>query len=190
MTYRVAIIPARGGSRRIKRKNIKDFHGQPIIAYSIKTAIESGLFDRIIVSTDDPEIGAVGEKYGVEYLPREKSLCNDEVGTQTVMQAVLRQIECDVACCIYPCSPLMKARDLNIGIGILEDSPGDCYVMSVGYPPLQDAGQWYLGARGLFVEGEPLVTSETRLCRLPPERVCDINTPEDWTRAEQMYLAL
>ena len=118
----VAIIPARGGSTRIPRKNIRDFHGKPIIAYAIETAMESGLFDKIFVSTEDIEIMKVAEKYGAEVQPRPVELCEDHIGTQKVMQYAMKCMPyCGYACCLYPCSPLITVHDLRISFSILKE---------------------------------------------------------------------
>src|SRR5688572_27060303 len=109
----VAIIPARGGSTRILRKNIRMFHGKPIIAYSIAAAKESKLFGRIVVSTEDGEIGRMAEGYGATWYPRGLELTVDEVGTQEVARDVLAWLveQNDIpeyACCIYATAPLMS----------------------------------------------------------------------------------
>jgi len=191
----IAVIPARGGSRRIPGKNIKLFHGKPIIAYSIDTALRSGLFDQIHVSSDDDEILTTAVKYGASVLLRSEGLGHDSVGTQEVVRDALQRIQwnvgCDYICCIYATAPLMTTEDLQLGFEMLtkkssryaSDMPGP-YVYTVG-PNWQDAGQWYWGTYRAFVEGVSL--DEGALYRLPPERTCDINTPEDWARAEQLY---
>lgn len=124
---KLAIIPARGGSKRIPRKNIKDFLGKPIIAYSIETALQSGLFDEVMVSTDDAEIAEVAVRYGakVPFL-RSAENSNDHAGTGAVLKEVLTQYETagqqfDVACCIYPTSPLLTAVNLSAGYAKLSE---------------------------------------------------------------------
>jgi len=115
----VAIIPARGGSKRIPRKNIKDFHGKPIIAYAIEAAIESGIFSRIIVSTDDEEIAQIAKYHGAEvpFLRSDKN-ADDYATTSSVLLEVLEQLSSigesyKTACCIYPTSPLIDSKDLK-----------------------------------------------------------------------------
>ena len=118
-----AIITARGGSKRIPRKNIKEFCGQPILAYSIQAAISSGIFDTVMVSTDDEEIAEVAVKYGAE-VPffRSEKTSNDFATTTDVILEVLEEYrkrgqEFDLACCIYPTAPsltgarLLEARE-------------------------------------------------------------------------------
>lgn len=185
----VAIIPARGGSQRIPRKNIRDFHGKPIIAYSIEAARESGLFDQIIVSTDDREIAQVARKYRAQVILRPDVMAQDQIGTQAVMMYVLAQqmgLDHGLACCIYPTAPLMRAADLQAGRRMLKS--GARYAMSVSQSPLADAGQWYWGRVSAFVSDLPLIDTRTAMFPLPPDRVCDINTEADWQRAEQLYL--
>lgn len=142
----VAIIPARGGSKRIPRKNIKLFHGKPIIAYSIEAAIQSGLFDRVIVSTDDAEIAAVSEQYGAK-VPffRPKPLSDDFTGTHAVVDHALSWIEqqggkVNYACCIYATSPFLQIKHLEMGHVLLQE-PNKTFVFSAtAYPfPIQRA---------------------------------------------------
>ena len=117
---RIAIIPARGGSKRIPRKNIKNFLGKPIIYYSIKAAFKSKLFDRIIVSTDDQEIALISKKYGAQVpFLRSSENSNDYSGTGEVVYEVLQKLELieeiyDEACCIYPTAPLITKGLLNL----------------------------------------------------------------------------
>lgn len=115
----LAIIPARGGSKRIPRKNIKDFLGKPVIAYSIQVAFDCGLFDEIMVSTDDEEIAEIARKHGAK-VPFLRSLenSNDHAGTAEVLCEVLNNYskigkEYKVVCCIYPASPLISIKSLQ-----------------------------------------------------------------------------
>jgi CMP-N-acetylneuraminic acid synthetase len=181
----IAIIPARGGSRRIPRKNIREFFGKPIIAYSIDTAARSGLFHDIIVSTDDTEIAAIANAHSAAVLNRPAWLAEDSIGTQRVAQHVLQHVraEYDYACVIYPCAPLMTTEDLHEGYERLRNGKAP-YVYTVG-PDWQDAGQWYWGRVEDFVTGTSLDQADLYL--LPAGRTCDINTEEDWVRAEQLY---
>lgn len=114
----IAIIPARGGSKRIPRKNIKNFLGMPIIAYSIRAAIESGLFKEVLVSTDDFEIASISEEYGAK-VPFLRSVENsgDFATTSDVLFEVINNLKesntiYDNICCIYPCAPLIKKENL------------------------------------------------------------------------------
>lgn len=188
----ICIIPARGGSRRIPRKNIKDFLGKPIIAYSIEAARLTGLFHRIIVSTDDGEIAHIAEQYGAETWHREAYYGENDVGTQEVVKECLIGIGAkayDCVCCIYATCPLMNYKDIGYGYLMLSNHTGFSadYVLSVGYPPLRDAAQFYWGMCYSFVKGTPLISTHTRMVCIDADRVCDINTPADWKRAIKMY---
>ena len=117
----IAIIPARGGSRRIPSKNIKKFLGKPIISYSITTAINSGLFDRVIVSTDNNSIAEIANEYGAETpFLRPERLSDDFTGTHDVVGHAVKWLEdsgekFDYACCIYATAPLIQIKDLLKG---------------------------------------------------------------------------
>jgi pseudaminic acid cytidylyltransferase len=118
MKRNLAIIPARGGSKRIPRKNIRDFQGRPMISYAISAAISSGVFDSVIVSTDDDEIARISAKYGATVpFMRESRLSDDVTGTLPVIQNVVSKllasgINYDLVTCIYPTVPLLRASDL------------------------------------------------------------------------------
>ena len=186
----IAVIPARGGSRRIPRKNIRQFHGKPIIAYSIEAARDSKLFSRIVVSTEDDEIAAVAKKYGAEVLIRPEPLAQDEVGTQEVMaHAMMEFLEYKKACCIYPTAPMVTRLDLVRGHFQLNPFEGTVYAMSVNQAPLYAAGQWYWGYTAAFTNKVPLIGHHTAMIPIDKDRVCDINTEEDWVRAEMMFTA-
>ena len=117
---KIAIIPARGGSKRIPRKNLKLFCGKPIISYSIELAYQSQLFDKVVVSTDDDEIVAVAKQYGAEVpFKRPASLADDYSPTIPVISHAIGWLEkngwdLDMACCIYPTAPLLH-RSVLIG---------------------------------------------------------------------------
>ena len=118
----IAIIPARGGSKRIPRKNIKSFHGKPIIAYSIEAAIKSNCFDKIIVSTDDQEIADIAIKYGAETpFLRPNEISDDYATTIEVIQHALtwcefEQWKIDNVCCIYATAPFLLPEDIQQGL--------------------------------------------------------------------------
>lgn len=134
----MAVIPARGGSKRIPRKNIKDFCGKPMIAWSIEAAKKSGLFDRIIVSTDDAEIAEVAKRWGADVpFMRPAELSDDHAGTTGVIahatQWALDQGLCldpDAVCCIYATAPFIQVEDLKRGLEALK-SGGWAYAFSV-----------------------------------------------------------
>lgn len=123
----VAIIPARGGSKRIPHKNIRPFCGRPMIAWPIEAAIRSGLFQRVIVSTDDPEIADVARREGVEApFVRPPELANDHAETLPVVRHAVNWLAeggCPVtyACCIYATAPFLRAEDLRDARGLMED---------------------------------------------------------------------
>jgi N-acylneuraminate cytidylyltransferase len=143
---KIAVIPARGGSKRIPRKNIRPFAGKPIIAWSIGAALESGLFDRVIVSTDDEEIAEVSRQYGAETpFLRPRELADDHTGTNAVVKHALGWLmdagtPVDYACCIYATAPFVQPRYLREGFDKLVAS-GRSFAFSVtSYPfPIQRA---------------------------------------------------
>jgi len=139
----IAIIPARGGSKRIPRKNIKEFCGKPIIAYSIEAAIGSNIFDEIMVSTDDEEIATVAKKYGAS-VPffRSAEMSTDMAMTVPVLIEVLEEYEkrdkhFDITCCIYPCAPFITPQKLKQGMDLLlkNDANFAFPVVKFSYPP-------------------------------------------------------
>lgn len=116
---KIAIIPARGGSKRIPRKNIKHFLDKPIISYAIDLALSSGYFDEVMVSTDDLEIAKIAKKYGANVpFYRSELNSNDYATTFDVLKEVIGQYEkeniyFDIACCIYPCTPLIQSQTFS-----------------------------------------------------------------------------
>ena len=143
---RLAIIPARGGSKRIPRKNIRDFFGKPIIAYSIEVALQSGLFDEVMVSTDDPEIAAIAKKYGaIVPFMRSSNNANDMAATFDVLKEVeanyqqLYGLTFETICCIYPTAPLIKGQKLVEGLDLLIKNNLDTVfpVVAFSYPVMR-----------------------------------------------------
>lgn len=221
----VCIIPARGGSKRIPRKNIRHFHGRPMIGWSIAAARASGLFDRIVVSTDDPEIAEVAQAEGAEVpFLRPAELADDHAATVPVIAHAVTALslpaDCPV-CCLYATAPFVLAEDLAEGARLL--SLGARYAMAVtrfDYPiqralrrasdgavemmdPAQmlvrsqdlepawhDAGQFYWGLAATWAEGRPVFGPGAMGVALPSHRVVDIDTPEDWVRAEALFATL
>ena len=139
----VAIITARGGSKRIPRKNIKDFLGRPIIEYSIKAALESRIFDEVMVSTDDEEIAEIAKNAGAKVpFMRSKDTANDFATTADVIDEVLQQykkndVEFDYVCCISPTAPFVTAKCLKEAMELLMNGNSDSVVPVVkfGFPP-------------------------------------------------------
>ncbi len=122
----LAIIPARGGSKRIPHKNIKDFLGKPIIAYSIEVALKSDLFEEVMVSTDDKKIAEIAIKYGAKVpFYRSAETSNDYATTMAVIKEVVSEYknqlnkEYDLICCIYPTAPLIRVEYLRKGLNLL-----------------------------------------------------------------------
>ncbi|MBQ3907130.1 MAG: pseudaminic acid cytidylyltransferase [Lachnospiraceae bacterium] len=152
---KLAIITARGGSKRIPRKNIKPFLGKPIIAYSIEAALQSGIFDTVMVSTDDEEIAEIAKQYGAEVpFLRSAEASNDHATTNDVLLEVLDAYEkigqsYDFACCLYPTAPFVTAPKLQDAFAKLEASDADTLipVVAFSYPP----------KRGLLIRNERLV---------------------------------
>lgn len=139
----IAIITARGGSKRIPRKNIKEFCGKPILAYSIEAALQSGVFDRVMVSTDDEEIAEIAKRHGAEVpFYRSEKTANDYATTNDVLLEVLEEFEkrgehYELACCIYPTAPFVTAEKLRGAVEQLLGSDADTLipVVSFSYPP-------------------------------------------------------
>lgn len=224
---KVAIIPARGGSKRIPRKNLRDFCGRPIMAWSLATALESGLFDEVVVSTDDEEIASVARSLGARVpFRRPAELSNDHAGTLAVMRhAVLACRELgwapEFACCLYATAPFSLPEDLLEGLDALCEPqlqyafsatsfafpvqrairlgaagrvepvwPENIPKRSQDLEPLfHDAGQFYWGRAEAFVQKLPLFAPHSAAIVLPRHRVQDIDTEEDWVRAEWLFRA-
>ena len=133
---RLCVIPARGGSKRIPRKNTRDFCGRPIIAWSIDAAVKSECFDRIIVSTDDEDIASVAKHYGAEIpFMRPAQLADDYTGTTAVIAHAIEWHnshgeETSKVCCLHATAPFVQATDLQKGLDILESSDAG-YAFSV-----------------------------------------------------------
>ena len=128
---KIAIITARGGSKRIPRKNIRPFLGKPIIAYSIEAALQSNIFDEVMVSTEDEEIAALARRYGAKVpFYRSEKTSGDFAGTNDVLLEVLEEYEkrgehFELGCCIYPTAPFVTAEKLTEAVGKLEAADAD-----------------------------------------------------------------
>ena len=143
---KIAIIPARGGSKRIPRKNIKDFHGKPMIAYSIEAALTSGCFDKVIVSTDDAEIAEVARAYGADTpFLRPVNISDDYATTMDVMEHAIQWClkegwELEAVCCLYATAPFVRASDLQKGHDLLNTSDAEYVFSATSFPfPIQRA---------------------------------------------------
>ncbi|HQR87066.1 MAG: pseudaminic acid cytidylyltransferase [Burkholderiales bacterium 35-55-47] len=225
---RIAVIPARGGSKRIPRKNIKHFGGMPMIAWSIRAAVASQCFDRIIVSTDDHEIAQISQAFGAETpFVRPPELSDDHTGTIPVVAHAVawhnaNEKEASDVCCIYATAPFIQANDLRRGLAILQGSGADYAFSVTSYAfPIQrairispeqrvqmiqpehfqtrsqdleeachDAGQFYWGHAHAWLNQRPLFTEAAAPVTIPRYRVQDIDTPEDWERAEWMLKSI
>jgi len=143
---KIAIIPARGGSKRIHRKNIRDFLGKPIIAYSIEAALKSELFDEVMVSSDDKEIAEIAQKYGANIpFMRSKKNADDFATTSDVLLEVLeeykkRDRKFDYLCCIYPTAPFVSAEKLQNSFNLMVEKKADSVILVVKFShPIQRA---------------------------------------------------
>jgi pseudaminic acid cytidylyltransferase len=225
---KIALIPARGGSKRIPRKNIRPFRGRPMIAWSIAAAQAAVCFDRIFVSTDDQEIAQVASLHGADVpFLRPAHLADDQTTTKAVVLHTLQWCEqqglpVEAVCCLYATAPFVQPADLAKAARLLEQAPPHSFVFTAtSFPfPIQrairinpdgrsemfqpenfntrsqdleeayhDTGQFYWGrpaawenSANLFDDALPLV--------LPRWRVQDIDTEEDWQRAELLHRLL
>lgn len=224
----LCIIPARGGSKRIPRKNIKLFNGKPMIAHSIQAAQNSGCFEQIIVSTDDAEIADIAQQYGATVpFMRPADLSDDFATTGVVVAHAVDFMQQhgwqgDSACCLYATAPFVQADDLQRGLLALRDNQAEFAFSVTSFPfPIQralklaengmvsmfspenfavrsqdlpeawhDAGQFYWGTAAAWLAQKPIFNSHSVAVKLPRYRVQDIDTLEDWTRAEMMWRVL
>ncbi len=223
---RLAVIPARGGSKRIPRKNVKPFAGRPMIAYAIGAAREAGVFDHILVSTDDEEIAAVARSHGADVpFMRPLALADDHAGTGPVVVHAIAQAQAagwavEQVCCIYPGVPLLRAADLRAALAMLAEGPADFVFPVLRFespvqralrfdhagcvaplypehltmrtqdlvPAFHDAGQFYWGTVAAWQSGRSAHAGGRGLV-LAADRAVDIDTPDDWARAEALFLA-
>lgn len=142
----LALIPARGGSKRIPGKNIRDFHGKPMLAWSIEAAKESGLFERVVVSTESDEVADVARRWGAEVpFRRPQELADDFTGTRAVVvhaiQELIQQgLMSDYVCSIYATAPLLQPADLRRGFDELQRTGADFAYSIAAFPaPIQRA---------------------------------------------------
>jgi len=222
----IAIIPARGGSKRIPRKNIKLFHGKPMLAWSIIAAKNAACFDRIIVSTEDAEIAVVAQEYGAEVpFMRPVEIANDYATTTEVISHAITWLNQhgqmpERVCCLYATAPFVDADDLRQGLALLTadsqcqfafsatrfgcpiqraiklDASGKVSMFQPEYQltrsqdleeAYHDAGQFYWGRASAWLKRQPIFAAHSKLVLLPSFRVQDIDTPEDWLRAERLF---
>ena len=222
----LAVIPARGGSKRIPRKNIRPFAGKPVLAWSIEAARRSGCFERIVVSTDDEEIAAVARSSGADVpFMRPAELADDHADTVSVIRHAVSELRRAGAaprnvCCIYATAPFVQPGDIVQGLRMLDTGACDYVFPVTTFPfPIQralrlsaqgrvamfapehagtrsqdleeawhDAGQFYWGRAQAWLDGVGIYASGAGLA-IPRHRVQDIDTEEDWVRAEWMFRA-
>ena len=225
---KLAIIPARGGSKRIPRKNIKLFCGKPMIAWSIEAALQSGCFDQVIVSTDDLEIAEVARQHGATVpFVRPPELSDDHTGTIPVIRHAIEWFNrqgkaAEQVCCLYATAPFVSAADLQRGLETLQTNRCDYAFSVTSYAfPIQrairltaegrvemfnpehfntrsqdleeafhDAGQFYWGRAEAWLQGRMIFSPSSVPVMLPRHRVQDIDTLEDWSRAEWLFKAM
>ena len=224
----IAIIPARGGSKRIPRKNIREFCGKPMIAWSIEAAKATSIFDRIIVSTDDTQIAQVARQWGAETpFVRPEVLSDDNAGTTPVIAHAMEWAKSEglnitAVCCIYATAPFVQSGDMKYGLQTLLSGGWD-YVFSATefsapifrsfqqsdnggvemfFPEnfearsqdlpiaLHDAAQFYWGTPQAWADNRRIFDRQSRPIMIPRWRVQDIDTPDDWLRAEIMFKVL
>ena len=223
----IAIIPARGGSKRIHRKNIKNFCGKPIIYWTIQAIKKSNIFDEIVVSTDDEEIAEIATKYGASTpFFRPKDLADDFTTTHSVVFHAVNALidlgyELDNICCLYPCSPFIQPFDLVETLKLIEGKK-NYYIYPVTEfphpinrairltkenkvqlidsdteqtrtqdlePAYHDSGQFYWGTKDTWLNVGKM-HSNSYGYNIPNWRVVDIDTMEDWYRAEIIFKSL
>jgi len=218
----IALIPARGGSKRIPRKNIKNFLNKPIIGWSIELALKSGCFDKVIVSTDDKEIAEIAKHYGAEVpFMRSEELSDDHTVLSSVISDALRKLNFDIdyVCVILPTAPFIQIEDIQSALRQLISRPNFDFAFTVtdfGFPiqralridnglvsmfdpsnlntrsqdletAWHDAGQFYWGKPSSWLEEKPVFGPKSIPIKLPRFRVQDIDTMEDWSRAEYIF---
>ena len=224
----IAVIPARGGSKRIPRKNIKPFCGKPMIAYSIEVAIRAGIFDEIIVSTDDEEIADVARNAGASVpFMRPKELSDDYTATGAVVEHAIKFLQArgdriKFVCTIYATAPLIDEFYIKLGLEKLRASNAKNAFSCTSMPfPIwrtfkiakdgrcemfwrenfdkrsqdleeayQDAGQFYWTNLDAPSSDEIFFGRDSIAIVLPRHLVQDIDTPQDWIRAEFLYEAV
>jgi len=224
---RIAVIPARGGSKRIPRKNIKIFSGKPMIAWAILIAKESGLFDHIIVTTDDDEIASIARDWGAETpFKRPENLSDDLTPTAPVIAHAVKSCidlgwKIDYACCIYPCSPFLNVEDLVNAFNLMQARNANfVYPVTEYSHPMQramrllpegkmqffspefeltrtqdlemayhDTGQFYWGKLSSWLGNGKMHTDGLGM-PIPNWRTVDIDSINDWNRAELIFKTL
>ena len=225
---KIAVIPARGGSKRITKKNIRPFFGKPIIGWTIEAARDSGCFDKIVVSTDDDEIAQVARSLGAEVpFVRPADISNDHAGTTPVMAHATQWfmdsgIQPSLVCCLYATAPFIQTSDIQRGMAMMKTGNIDFVFTVTRYSsPIQralrirgngqvamfnpdqfnqrsqdleaawhDAGQFYWGRSEAWLKELPVFAANSLPIDIPGHRVQDIDSLEDWKRAEKLFRLL
>lgn len=221
---RIAIIPARYNSKRIKKKNIKLFYSKPIIFWTIKKLIKSNFFDKIVVSSDSSLILDLSKKFGADILlKRSKKLSGDKILTKDVIRDSIKKLSKKniypkYICCVYPCNPFLNIRDIKKAFSLLKNEKNKfIYPITKYSHPIQravkldkqlnispfilkninertqdlqdsyyDAGQFYWGYINSWNDKNSIHEFSKGLV-IPSWRSVDIDTTDDWKRAELMY---
>ena len=225
---KIAVIPARGGSKRITKKNIRPFFGKPIIGWTIEAARASGCFEKIVVSTDDEEISQVARSFGADVpFVRPADISNDHAGTMPVVAHATQWfidsgVRPSFVCCLYATAPFIQASDIQQGLAMMKTARVDFVFAVTRYnSPIQralrirtdgcvemfnpaqfntrsqdletswhDAGQFYWGRSEAWLAGQPIFTVNSMPIDIPGHRVQDIDSIEDWKRAEILFRLL
>lgn len=191
---RIAIIPARGGSQRIPRKNIRNFMGKPMMQWPVEALKKAYLFDLIVVSTDDVEICDLARSLGCDVHTRPKD--DGSMGTQEIASCIVnyrmgsRELAwpADEYCVVYPCTPMLTPEDIWSSLGLWRAS-GKPFSRSVVGDPATDAGAVYWGYASAFRQRAEM-QGNCHDIAVDDHRFIDINTFEDWAIAESKYQAL
>tara|TARA_B110001454_G_C12662267_1_gene410014 strand:- start:224 stop:913 length:690 start_codon:yes stop_codon:yes gene_type:complete len=218
----IAIIPARGGSKRIVGKNYKNFNGLPIIANTINILKKSNLFDKIFVSTDSKKITSIAERFGAEVpFIRPKKLSDDYATSVEVINHSVRYLkkihDFEYACCVYAPNPFLQIKDLKKGYSLVKLKKVDFVFSATAYPfpffrslilskkgkiemmlkknffkrtqdlkkIFCDAGQFYWGTKDAWLKKKTIYSKKSKIVSIPKWRYHDIDTAEDWKKAEK-----
>ena len=211
---KIAVITARGGSKRIKNKNLINFYGKPLISYSIIAAKRTRMFSKIYVTTDSKKIKKISEKYGavVPFL-REKKLSDDFTGTHRVIESFIKRLQlynCDI-CCIYPTAPLIRTKDIINSYKII---PKKNYIFSANKTSLKkgrvflindknqivnfnksklsrknfiDAGQFYWASATTWMSKKRIISIGSKIKKIPEKFAQDLNNMDDLLLLQKKY---
>ncbi|WP_035271527.1 pseudaminic acid cytidylyltransferase [Desulfonatronum thiodismutans] len=224
---RIAVIPARSGSKRIPNKNIREFAGRPMICHAINAALEADIFDKVVVSTDSDAIAAIAEACGAAApFRRPPELSDDHTGVAPVLLHAIDQLErvgeiIHEACLIYATAALVTAATLRAGLMVLREKGADSVFSVTTFPApvlrslvlddqgrlrmawpeheltrsqdlpehYHDAGQFHWVRVDAFRKSQRMYMDQSWPVFIPRHRVQDIDTPEDWQRAELLFTA-